>query len=232
MNVMALHNSDMNTVSGGQQGSILRNFPGAQHIRLFDCEDVIHYIQQGLKRRTDGVAFADRRVSVGDLLKHLGIRDEALTGNHKPIEQQLLVIPFWGEPKFRCYVLARRRAHVRIVFSIPAFRYPSAARRAIMPRASLMRPSRSAALMRSLSSRFSPSAAERRMASTQSAPSSPLRPGRGGGGRTGLLLFAAFSGKSPHYVVTGVRVVSLAQVESGVYGRPGTGPLSKGGILR
>lgn len=73
----------MSLYHGGVDGVARRQLFGAHHDSLgafddfvIDHEDLIHDSQERVQRWLNGVAPADRDVTVKDLLQHFGVRNE------------------------------------------------------------------------------------------------------------------------------------------------------------
>jgi len=67
----------------------LGDLTSAQDILLVNWEDVVHDVQQELKRRRDGFSLAYGGVPMDYLLKHFCIRHEAVPSSDQPLEENL-----------------------------------------------------------------------------------------------------------------------------------------------
>jgi len=56
---------------------------------LINRKHLVDHAKQSVKRRLDGIAPVNGDVAVQDLLKHLGIRNEALPVSHQSLQQSL-----------------------------------------------------------------------------------------------------------------------------------------------
>jgi len=63
----------MDCVTRRQTSVVLHNFPCPNCVRFLDSENLIHNLEQNLKRRSNGVAPVYCRVSMKDLLKNFSI---------------------------------------------------------------------------------------------------------------------------------------------------------------
>lgn len=87
--LMAFHNSDVHAITGGQQSPILNNLPSPQDVCFLDREDIIHNLQQDLKRGINRVSFAYGSIPMHDLLKHFGVGHEALSRRDQALQEHL-----------------------------------------------------------------------------------------------------------------------------------------------
>ena len=75
---MALHDRDMNRIAGTPVTRKLQDLGSAQHIALFDRQDVVNNFQNGFESRLDCSVALDRPITVQDFLENLGVGDESL----------------------------------------------------------------------------------------------------------------------------------------------------------
>jgi len=87
----ALHHRNVDGIARREHGWILGDLACAQHITLFDRENLVNDIQNHLKCRSDSVPSVDRRIPTEYFLQNLGIRHETLSRGNQAFQENLRI---------------------------------------------------------------------------------------------------------------------------------------------
>ena len=86
---MALHHSDVDGVPRRHRRAVLRDLTGPQDVRFLDSKNIVNDVQHNLEGWSDGFPFADCRVPMQDLLQHLRVSNQSLSGRDEAFQQNL-----------------------------------------------------------------------------------------------------------------------------------------------